>query len=170
MNPFGMVYDALWNMALASEPLAELVKPRNRIRFDEENNRDPIKQNVQAADLPELVLVPVGSQAANLTASSCESSIVRRYSFIVSTGDMRLTEGLLSVEWALFCALANWKAVLTALEHGGTRFVKNVRLAEVTNGESNPEQNRNIKGWSAVWSCEVEMRFRTESLIAELSA
>jgi hypothetical protein len=42
-------------------------------------------------------------------------------------------------------------------------------VSNVATGLSNPEQNRNIRGWSSVWSVEVEMHFATADLLAELN-
>jgi hypothetical protein len=159
------VYSALWALAEESRPLDLLVKLGNRIRFDSAYNRDPIKQNVQVSDLPELVLVPLGTNESNLHSSSCSSMVTRTYSWIISTGDYRYVELLAPVEWALFCAMANWKNVLLGLTWNGSTFVKDANLIELTDGFSNTENNRGIKGWSSVWNCQVTMYLTTQHLI-----
>ncbi len=169
MNPFALVYDALWTMALASATISELVKPGNRVRFDEPDRRDPAKKTLQAADFPELWLVPSGSQAANLHANSCSASITRRYEFILHTGDLRMTESLLTVEWQLFCALVNWQSVLGALTWKSVASVKHTRLVEVRNGTIDQKRADGMNGWSAVWACDVDLMLPRQLMIGELS-
>jgi hypothetical protein len=141
-----------------------LVREGNRIRFDSSSDRSPIKGNVSTADLPEVILTSVGG-TLNLIDTSSTSKVTRIYQFIISTGDLRLSEYLLPVEWAIFRAMANWRTELTALEWNGRRFVKHLRVTTGSEGESNPELNRGIKGWSALWTIEVDMHFVTNDLV-----
>lgn len=164
MNPFELVYDALWTLAY-TPVMADLVRPGNLVRFDQDDNPDPMKDPIASADLPELVLTTAGVPSINLHASSCSSKIVRRYQFLLSTGDFRLNFRLYPVEWALVCAMTNWKEVLTGLTWRDYAFVKHAKFVSVTEGESVAAQNRGIKGWSAIWTCDVDMYLRTQDLI-----
>jgi hypothetical protein len=49
------LYGHLWTILLAHAPVADAVKPNNRIRFDQDR-KNPIKDNWRDADFPELVL------------------------------------------------------------------------------------------------------------------
>lgn len=162
MNPFELTFDALWSLGEASVPLKELVKIGNRIKFNT-NNSDPVKQNVQTADLPELILVSQGG-TPNLHATSCTSEMIRRYAWLVSTGDLRINHLSNPLGWAIFCAMTNWKIHLASLEWQNKRFIKAANLTDVTEGDSDPERNRGIKGWSALWVCEIRMVFTTTDL------
>lgn len=166
MNPFDLVFDQLWNLAEASAPLDALVRERNRIKFNKTGDRDPLKQTVAVADLPELVLGTNGASAINMHATSCSSMITRRYTWLLSTGDYRVNEILNPVEWAIFCAMTNWKASLGSLTWNSKSFVKRMNFVDVSEGQSDPQLNRGIKGWSALWGCEVEMHFTTSELQA----
>lgn len=170
MNPFELLYSALWELALSNSKLAAEIKVGNRVRFDSATNRDPEKAQVQVADLPELLIAPDGTQISNLHATSCSASISRRFLFRVSTGDLRaVDEGrLLRIEWLLMCALVNWKSTLTALEWNGERFVKNCRALELRNSIVDIDANRNARGWAAVWGCEVDCAFSITSLLGDL--
>lgn len=166
-DPFSLVYTALYDMAVACEPLADMVKLGNRIRFDGDTP-DPAKRDaVQDADLPELVLVPE-TGSVNLHGNSSSSRFVRQYAFMISTGTNKLNELLNPLEWALCCGLARWRSAITDLRwpegSGETSFVKRVDVISATQGQSDPERNRNIRGWSAVWRCEVEMYIRTADM------
>lgn len=158
-----MIYGALWDLAETSVPLTSLVAIGNRVRFDSTKNVDPIKREITQSDLPELMLVATGG-SGNLMETSSSSRFNRTYDWLLATGDLSMTQKLLPVEFALWCALHEWKSVVTALTWNGQPFVKRVSLNSVNNGFTDPERNRGIRGWSAIWSCEVETHFRSEDL------
>lgn len=168
MNPFSMVITELWNMLLAHPCFVRDVKEANRIRFDIANNRDPLKATVMVADLPEVSIVTL-SGTGNLMSNSSASQIVRQFSVLISTGDYRYSEFLAPMEWIVFCAMTGWKNRLTALTWHDRKFVTRANMTSIASGLSDPEKNRNVKGWSAVWNVEVEMHFMTSDLLAELS-
>ena len=162
MNPFDLVYDALWRLALAGG-VDQLVSPGNRVRYDQAD-ADPLKREVSSVDLPELILVPE-TLNANIHSTSHTSMLRRNYSFLLSTGDMRLAKpgGLHAVEWALFRGMHGWRTELTRLvwpAGSDWHFVKNANVPDARSGLSDRERNRNILGWSAAWTCQVEMHFR----------
>ena len=165
-NPFDDVYSALWSLPLLHPDFEELVRPGNRIRFDGPN-RDPVKDAVATSDLPELTLFTEGLSAM-LCNTSSTSKVVRRYTWALASGDLRLAT-LHAVEWALFVSMLRWRDVLTALIYEGSHFVKRADFTSVVEGRSTSEQNRNIAGWSALWRCEVEMHFPTNKLLEELT-
>lgn len=163
-DPFTLVHNALWALADASQPLTQLVKPKNKIKFNSETDRDPMKQEVMASDLPELVLAIEGTNEVNLHASSCTSMITRQYAWMISSGDIRANEILHPVEWAVCCAMVNWRETLSALTWREQLFVKRVNNTTLTTGMSDPERNRGIKGWSSIWRCEIEMHFESAAM------
>lgn len=159
-----MVYNELWALAEGASIFTDLVKPSNRIKFSATKPSDPVKREVSTADLPEVVLISTGMSAA-LHSTSSSTMCVRQYEWIIATGDLSLVNKLMPVEWAVFVAMSGWKAVLTALQWNGAGFVKRCDLGAIDNGFTDPERNRGIRGWSAIWRCEVEMHFRTQDLI-----
>jgi len=167
-NPFNMVLQALWAMLLAHPAFVRDVKENNRIRFDDPSNRDPLKDAVQAGDLPE-VAIGTTAATANIMETSSTSMCKRTYTIMVSSGDLRYTEILGRVEWYIWCAMAGWKKSVASLQWRKKTFVKVVNVASVASGLSDAERNRNIKGWSAVWSITVEMHFDTADLLTELA-
>ena len=165
-NPFDLVFDRLWDLAESHPDVTRLVKPGNRVRFDRPQ-RAPIKEEIADADLPELVLLPDGA-TFGLLRTSASSSVVKRYSWLVATGDFR-TPTVNAIEWALFCAMLNAQSVLGALAWEDASFVKRVDLSELTEGFADSERNRGIRGWSAISKVEVEMHFRTATLLGWLA-
>ena len=167
-EPFAQVYSGLWELMLKHPGVETMVKDRNRIRFDL-IDRDVQKEAVAEADLPELMLL-TESISGNLQNTSSSSMITRQYAWIMSTGDLRYTERLSQLEWAVWCAMAGWKNVLAALTWREKNFVKRMNIVASSTGISDPARNRGINGWSAVWRCEVEMHFATSDMIAEINA
>jgi len=168
MNPFEMVLTELWNMLLAHPQFVRDVKEQNRIHFDDADNRSPIKSTIAAADLPEVAIL-TSTGTANIMSTSSTSMTIRQYSIMVSTGDYRYTEILAKVEWYVFCAMVGWKNRISGLQWKGKTFAKRLNVVFFFNDTANPEKNRNIKGWSAVWVIEVEMHLQTSDLLAELN-
>lgn len=167
-NPFNMVMTALWEMLLNHPRFVRDVKEQNRIRFDLAGNRDPLKGPIQVGDLPE-VCIGMSAASANIMETSSTSMCRRTYSIMCSSGDYRYTEILGNVEWQVWVAMCGWKRTLGGLLWKDKNFVKRTNVSNVATGLSNPEQNRNIRGWSSVWSVEVEMHFATADLLTELN-
>lgn len=164
LDPFTQVYRALWALAETSKPLDSLVKRGNRVRYDTKD-QSPMKSAVQDADMPELRLVTSGSPRTNLHSSSSSSDITRIYTWQIATGNVMLAERLYPVEFAVLCAMTNWKSVLGALTWRGQHFVKaaNAISAQEMLTQSS-DVSRKMYGWVAVWSIEVRMVFSTNSL------
>lgn len=163
-NPFTDVYNALWTLLLRNPLVDQMVKVGNRVNFSSLTNRDVIKQTVADSDLPELTLIPEGTSDVNLGCTSSTSKIKRRYSFICVTGDYRLAYRLLPLEWFIFASMTGWRETLTALQWHGTPYVKTANLVSLVDGETDSRRVKGLKGWTAIWSCEVEMHFTTAHL------
>jgi len=160
-NPLRQVYDTLWDTLEANSEFAALVLVGNRIKH-QGKLRDPEKQDVSGRDLPEVRIIPSQFQP-HLFRTSNGASLLVRYEIQVASGS-RLTETVFDVGWAVFRALSNWSALLTALTWQGASFVKKCRpiAAETTLGSG--AMNRGIVGWATVWTGEVEMWFDTDDL------
>lgn len=167
-NPFSLVFDALWDLFETNTELTDLVRPGNRIKYNSTDNRDPVKAEVQDADMPEVILITDGF-TSNLYHTSTSTSCKRSYAFVINTGDLRVNYRLNAVEWELFVAMLRWKDVLTSLTWNGLNFVKSVRMLTVSEGLSDNQQ-RLMRGWAALWRCEVEMHFKTADLLLETSS
>jgi len=160
-DPLSIVFKSLWNCAEASEHVTELVRLKNRIRLDQ--NNDPIKRTVTDADLPELTLLTDGGNVG-LQVTSSGTKITKNFAWMIATGQTLVCERILPVEFALVRAMKNWPEHVAQETWNGKRFVNVVRMNDITEGESDPERNRGIKGWSALMNIEVEMTFQTGDL------
>ena len=156
LDPFTQMYNALWQLAIDNAEFAALVKLKNRIRYDEETDRGPAKRDISSEDTPEVQLSAVGT-IANLNSTSSTSEFIKQYQFVISTGDLRLQKALFPIEFALLRALRKWQEITPALTYGGVTFVKNVEVVTASEGVSDPEKNRGIKGWGAILNIDVKM-------------
>lgn len=164
-SPFSDVYDALWTMVESHTGLAAIVRIGNRIKFNDDTNRGPTKNNTSSADYPELRLVPAGTEA-NLPSSSSGSTIVRSWNWEIYTGDMRLAydSGLDDIDWFLI-QVHNCPNDLFELSFDGEEgYVKRVTFTDNNIGFDLLDPDRNINGWQAVWTVSVEMAFSKSAL------
>lgn len=154
-NPLEIIHDAAWTAAVADTELATLVKPGNRIKFDE---RSSTKTQIQDGDLPELILIP-RSGVGNFTQTSSNVGFDITYDWLISTGDYRVNYRVYPVTWSLFRAMAAFQVTAPALAYKTRKFVTGISFQNVNIGESDPERNRGIKGFSAVFTFVIKMSF-----------
>jgi hypothetical protein len=160
-NPLSAVYAKLWDAAEAHPVLAAL-STANKIKFE---TRQPIREQLQSADVPELMLVTVGG-TSSLSSSSSSTRLTKRFDWVLTTGDMRLDEVMFPLSWALLEAMVASRMPLFALTWGGATYVKRVQEMQIREGESESARRTNVRGWTAVQSIEVEMHFHTATLIS----
>jgi hypothetical protein len=167
IDPFTMVHNAIWSMLTDWSDFATFVKIGNRVTLTGEN-RDPIKGTVSTDDLPEARLVPSGG-SVTLGITNQENSITKRWDLQISTGDQRVDAVLFPVEWAALCALAKALDILTILAWGPdgeaeTVFVTGVQLVKLSEGVSDVDMKRGVKGWSTIVTIEVVMYFDQDKM------
>ena len=159
LDPYTKVYNRIESLLKESERVSESVKSANIIAFNDK--QQPIVDNPQHGQLPEILIVSSGMAEGNLKNTSSSSKVVRKYSLIVSTGDLRITKYLLPIEWAITCALTNWNKQFGSLTWNDKAFVKRVNVTDSDIGINDDDRNRGIKGWSELLTVEVEMHFST---------
>jgi hypothetical protein len=163
-DPFSKIYDALWATLDANAEFVGRVRPQNEIRYAGAA-RNPEKEDVQPADLPEVRIVAAGWQQ-NLYATSDATSVVRRWQIQVRTGDRRLEVQVYPVEFEILRAFAAWDTVAGGLK-GLTWNGQDLRCVPVfrTGGdEALDPRATTIAGWTAVLTVSVEMWFSTAGL------
>lgn len=162
-NPFDLTYDALWAMVEAHEGIDDIVKVGNRIKLD---NQDPMKTNISAADLPELILVP-SDGVFNFRNTSSTTMMSKNYEWLLSTGEIKLAGKLNIVEWMLFTTHLNWPQKFSNIKFIGENFVKRLQIISSRTGLADAERNRGVKGWSSIWRLQIDMYFKTSDLLLE---
>ena len=163
-DPFSKVYAAIWDMLESNAEFCRLVKEGNRIKFDGVN-RDPIKGQITDSDFPEVRIVPTGGET-NLENTSGSGSITKNFDIQVSTGDQRLPYRLFPVEWCILKASLSWWEKIKSLTWQDQLFVRDARPVSISEGVSEADLNRGIKGWATVLSFTVEMQFHTATMKA----
>lgn len=160
-NPILQVHKALWSLLESAPGFTAMVKAGNRIKFVG-TDRSPIKETVQAADLPEVRIIPTSANLG-LGQTSNSSRMAQIWELQVSTGDQRVMLTF-ETQWQIFIAMSRWQEVLSALTWNGKKFVKSMQPTAVNIGVTDKDLSRNIVGWSTLWSCEIEMWFTTADL------
>lgn len=164
-DPFTLVFDSLWSLLENWTPFTNLVPVGNRIKYTS-GTRDPEKELMSTADTPEVRIIPTSS-LTHLHRTTNSTSVLQRLEIQTSSGDQRLEEKHFPVKWEVIRALTNWRSEVEALVWNSKKFVKNVKGHEALEGVSEFDINRGIKGWSAIWSCEIEMFFTTADMTNE---
>lgn len=162
-TPFELVYNALWEMVERHKPLAELVIPENRIRFDK--NRDPVKEEISTGDLPELRLLTTGV-SYHFSRASNTHTLVQTFQWAIASGELQY-QYVYDVMWELVRCNARWDEVLSALTWKDKRFVLHLVAEDQEIGRTEEDLIRGINGWTALWSCTVEMYFAKTDLAGE---
>lgn len=155
LDPFSLVYNALWELVERNQKLKELLPAGNRVKFDDEN---PIKSEVTDADLPELMLLLAGGTPGQYDTRDYKS-ITRQYVWALETGDYRVNPIYNRITFELWRSMVDFECVLCALTWCNCNFVKDCRMVSVDENRANPEANRLIEGWVGLWACEVDMGF-----------
>lgn len=162
ITPFTKLHTAIWGLFEDDTRFCQLIPPANRVRYDK-NDRMPLKNDIAAADLPEFMVVDYGGPI-NLNHSSSSAKVVRNYSAILNTGDYRINEFTNVLTWLMLCNIDTWQSKLALCKWFDRSFAKVLRITEATTGESVPQRNRKINGFTAVWSLEVECYFQKSHL------
>ncbi len=152
-DPFSQIYSALWEALEARQTFKDLVKPGNRIKFDD---RRKLRGQLQAADLP-LVALVADAIDPHLFRTSNGSSFKRRFRFEIYTDDVVITDQAFPVEWELIRAVAAMGDVLT-----GLAFVKSVRA--VQGSAPGPDPDGRSNGWHTAIAVDVEIWLDTAGL------
>lgn len=161
LDPLSLLYAELWRMVDIHPALQKYVKTGNRIRYDSEK-RMMVKEQVQASDLPELLLDSTGA-TMNLFQSSCTTSYTKQLAWILHTGDRRITELCYPLEFAMLQAFATIGKNLDQLCWNDKRFITAIEPIDLQQGLNNPT-NRGVQGWAFVLNFECRLKFETKDL------
>lgn len=163
-NPFTLIHDKIWEVLEADAQFAALVKVGNRVKYNSSTDADPIKQSVVTDDMPE-VAVTFNGNIANIHETSSSSKFIITFQLIINTGDFRANEKLLAILWVIYKNIITWRTQFATLEFSGERFLKRVDCKTVAAGQSDPNRNRSIKGWTAVCDLEFEVHLTTSNIV-----
>lgn len=160
-----MVYNGLWTLIERNSYLNELIPENNRIKYETEAQP---KESIQDADMPELTLLSGGGGFGKSNNSS-QQSCSRQYIWALVTGDLRINPLFNKVQWEIFRSMSDWECVLCELQWCNCPFVEKLVLISTEDGTLMSDLNRNIPGWSSLWTVEVSMQFRRTDLKIKIS-
>ena len=152
MTPFDLIYERLIADYRLQQAAIDSVKSKNLIEYTQESS--PEKRSVQTADLPEVVIY-LSNVRGNLHASSSTAHFTTTWQYMLSTGSFD-SRKINTLGFAAIKSLSN-KAAMMALQWNSRTFVKDIRLLGADVGLSNPDANRNIKGWASLLSAEIDL-------------
>ncbi len=163
-TPPYLAYKSCWDMVNSSKAVSKLVRPGNKIMYHGQSAITPRKDEVTQSDLPELILI-ANTLKGGIRTTSDTSEMTLGLQWIISTGDPSVHRGLLTVMFTVYAALVPWPGIAIGIPWRNGFPIKRVDLLESNLGLTDPERNRGIEGWSAVWSAEIFLVFNTQDAI-----
>lgn len=155
IDPFTQVLAALWDMFMDKSPVADLVKPGNRIHLAG-GSKKPMKDKHSTRDLPQMYIYPAGG-VLRLPMSSSSAGVEQNFAIQVNGGDLRVDRVFFPLKWAIVRVLCKKDEIMKSL---GLEFVKNVLVSdysETINIEKTP-------GWSATFTLTIQLVFSKEEV------
>lgn len=162
-DPLTLLHDSLWEMLESETMFTEIIKPRNRIKFNSMVDRDTGKREIAANDVPEVRIIPTNWNP-HLQRTSNTSTGWFEFQIQIATGDWRANKYTFPVMWSVWQAVSSWRDRIGSLTWKGQPFVLHLRPQESPIGTANIDLDRGILGWSTIWSCRVELKFTTTQL------
>ena len=151
-NPLNSAYEAIITSLRDNSLIRDVIRTGNLIVFNELTAKP--KSGISTADVPELVMYPSNIKG-NLHASSSHCFLTVTWRFMISTGSYR-TNIVNDCTFAVLQTLVNWHTTIKLATWNEVQFIKDVRLSNADLGVSNPDANRNIKGWATVLDAETD--------------
>jgi len=159
-DPFSQVYNALWKLVERNQRLSRYIPAGNRIKYEEAFEQ---KTQISDADTPELALLSGGGTFGDRdtnTGRTCS----RDYIWALTTGNLQLNKLFNPIQFELFRSLSDWQCVLCELQWCNCRFVHNLHIVSAEDGTLMADLNRNIPGWSSLWTVRIEFQFSFANL------
>lgn len=147
-NIFWEIHDKIWDLLEAKQAFTDVVPAGNRIKFTG-NVRQPQKEMASAADFPEVMVRPTGTQTQDRRASN-GTYLKVQWEVLVHSGQQPF-DPFFDVQWAVWVALLNWDATMRAIEWNGEHPVSNCDILTTADSLWDDQRNHNIRGWGSVW-------------------
>lgn len=162
VDPFSILYDALWTLLEANSGLTALVKVGNRVKYASWFH-NPLKDIFSDADLPQVAIVPVGT-LFNLNNTSSSTFVTARFDARLIVGDQRLDQvgGLFAVKWEMLKAMRLWTVHIKNLQWNSKNYIVDLHTEDAPDEPFIEEKG--IKGWVSFLRFKVRMVFTTSDL------
>lgn len=167
-NPFTRVYNKVWDILEASSDFTAIFPVGNRVKFNSDTLRSPLKEKITSADVPE-IMVHMPNMNINLNNSSNTTKIVTKLQIVVNTGDYRINLFLNNIQWLLLCILKDAESEICTLTWRGDSFCKILRINDIAIGDRIENRDSGVNGFTSLWACELEMHFAHSDIVFEES-
>jgi len=154
IDPWSQVTHRLWYLLEQNATFLSVVRAHNRIKFNHKSGRNPIKENINDGDVPEVSIEPttgMEGQAFTSTQGKSEQSFLLK----IVTLDMRTYvgdgTGMLELRWLIYQILT------TAGDSLGLDFVWKARITSTMQHYIDPI-NRGTVGWVCLFTITVTMQ------------
>ena len=153
-DPWSQVMYRLWHLLEANSTFTSLVKAHNRIKFHHKSGRNPIKENIQNGDVPEVSIEPT-TGAEHQAFTTMQGKSEQSFLLKVVTLDMRTYvgdgTGMNEIRWLIY------KILSTAGDTLGLDFVFKARISSTMQHYIDPI-NRGTVGWVCLFTITVTMQ------------
>jgi hypothetical protein len=166
-DPFTRAYDAVWAALLADDGpggFASLVKPNNRVILSREGNT-PIKDALQAADVPEVSLIPTAYRLSPFGSNSRAAELSQSYQLVAATDVLSILP-IDRVKWRTFVALFR-----AGTDLGLTGLCRGWAITDATDGTggiliANKDVERGKRGIGSILTINVDLYVPRDQLLS----
>lgn len=156
-DPFSITYEYLWGLVEGYPPWAEMVRVGNRLHLNK-NSRNPFKDTLKAADLPQVTLLPTESNN-NLHSNSSTAVIVQNFTLGINSGELQVNKVYFPLKFYTLQALACFRLDLGSVKWKDYPFLKKLEVPQATDTISELDENGNIISWDSLVTISCEMWF-----------
>lgn len=159
-DPITQAYKRLLDLVANHSAVAKVFKPKN-IPSLADGTLTPVKNSVQDADFPELLLAPTGG-SFGIGYTNTDHKLVKRFSFRMATGTLNVNTKFFPAQFALFTALASLRRKHVNLDLPN---VTRVNFMDTTDAiVDDPEAKREKTGWVTLLTVELIFSFTDKDL------
>jgi len=163
-DPIHQVLESVWITLRANTTLTTLIPTGNQVDYTS-TDRDPEKQGLLSADLPQMRVVLKGLQGQiPATSSSCTLTI--EIGIELLAGDKRF-EILTSPIWEIYQAMSHYRQyIFQAVTYNTENPVKKMMPLKAEIDLNEKRDPPTPAGWVGVWACALELFFSTNTVKA----
>jgi hypothetical protein len=166
IDPWTQVINQLWALLEANVDFCTVVKPANRIKFTLTSQQNPIKENIQNSDTPEVLIEPTTSKE-KVAHTNLGSESDQTFSIQLTTLDMRLRKsdktGAEDLRWLL------WQIINSAGDTLGLDFVYKARITTSMSHFIDPI-TRGTRGWCVFLTVTCNLELPKSYILSPISA
>ena len=160
-DPITQAYRALRTALLADHDVRQAVKAGNFPNLTDADSPRPIKDNIQDADCPELLIVPLTS-TYQVAQTNTGHAMTRRFNVRLVTAQQVAHLKLFPVQWALFAAFAR---IVRTNKTLGLGFVQTLTLVDDTSSLADiGDAQRSTRGWVSLLTVDIAFAFTDAAL------